>query len=556
MLSIQKSDIPTEQETGSQQYVLQSVIVKHLTIRTESDSRVLLSDVSFNVNAGQAMAIVGESGSGKSLTALALLGLLTPELKASGELLIQGHSILTLSDKQISDIRGHKIAIIFQDSMNALNPLHSIEKQIAEQLRLVGISKNEVRHRVLSVLDQTGLQPPERFLNRYPHQLSGGQRQRVMIAMALIGDPEILIADEPTTALDVILQRQLLELLKEIQQKRQMTLILISHDLNLIRKYSDEVIVLQQGHIVEQGSTDRIFNQPKQLYTQELLNDDLGEASAIVFDEERAQPVLQLNNVSVKYPAATPATATALTGFWQKLRHEQQFFTAIEPIDFVLAPGESLGIVGESGSGKTSLALAVARLIASTGSIRLSGQAINDLSESALRPFRAQFQMVFQDPFASLNPRLTVENIVGEAVESLISSREVRLRMVETVLQKVELDTSFVHRYPQQLSGGQRQRVALARALIMSPKLLILDEPTSALDRRSQRALVQLLRKLQLENGLSYLFISHDLSLVRALCQRILVLRHGQIVEFEKTDVLFSQPQAIYTQQLIAAALR
>jgi microcin C transport system ATP-binding protein len=552
MLSTQNIDMCIAKHTESQEQYRQSVIVKHLTIRTQSDDRILLDNVSFHINAGQTLAIVGESGSGKSITALALLGLLTKDLKASGEVIVQGHSLLTLSDRQMCGIRGHKVAIIFQESMNALNPLHRIEKQLGEQLRLSGMSKKEVRKRILTLLDQVGLKQPAQYLNRYPHELSGGQRQRVMIAMALIGDPTVLIADEPTTALDVIVQRQLLDLLKEIQQKRQMTLILISHDLNLIRRYSDQVIVLQQGQVVEQGSTHTIFNQPKHLYTQLLLNDDLGDATAVLCDENETLPVLQLKNVSVKYPIPD----YSLTGLWQALRREQQFFTAVQPLDFFVSQGESLGVVGESGSGKTSLALAVARLIASTGSICVAGQAINGLSESALRPLRRQFQIVLQDPFSSLNPRLTVEDIIGEGIETLRLSRAKNRQLVEEVLQKVELETSFAHRYPHQLSGGQRQRVALARALIMSPKLLILDEPTSALDRKTQRTLVQLLRKLQLENHLSYLFISHDLSLVSALCQRILVLRDGQVVELKKTDVLLSQPENAYTQQLIAASQR
>jgi microcin C transport system ATP-binding protein len=396
------------------------------------------------------------------------------------------------------------------------------------------------------------LTTPVQYLNRYPHELSGGQRQRIMIAMALMGDPDVLIADEPTTALDVILQRQLLDLMKQLQQERQMALLLISHDLNLIHRYSDEVIVLQSGQVVEQGATHSIFEQPKHEYTQQLLNDDLGATLPALLNISEVRPILELKNLSVKYPVKHDA----LTGLWEKLRHKQQFFEALKPLDLVLSQGESLGIVGESGSGKTSLALAVARLMTSSGDIYLEGQAINGLSESALRPLRSQFQIVFQDPFSSLNPRLTVENIVDEGIETLIRSKVKLRQIVEDVLQKVELDTTFIHRYPHELSGGQRQRVALARALIMQPKLLILDEPTSALDRTAQRALVQLLRRLQIENQLSYLFISHDLSLVRALCQRILVLRQGQVVELQKTDLLFSQPQTIYTQQLIAASQR
>jgi microcin C transport system ATP-binding protein len=515
------------------------------------DSRVLLDDLSFELIAGKTLAIVGESGSGKSITALGLVGLLPSGLKASGDVQFAGRSLLTLSDIQISKVRGHQIAIIFQESMSALNPLHTIENQIGELLRLAGVSKIIVRQRILALLDQVGLTAPEEYLHRFPHELSGGQRQRVMIAMALVGDPDILIADEPTTALDVILQRQLLELIKQLQQQRQMALLLISHDLNLIHQYSDDVIVLQSGQVVEQGNTHTIFDQPQHEYTRQLLNDNFGEALPIPMNATDTQ-VLVLKNLSIHYPIKHDV----LTGLWERLFHKVPYFEALKSLDLELHQGESLGVVGESGSGKTSLALAVARLIASSGEICLEGMSIDGLSESALRPIRSQFQIVFQDPYASLNPRMTVANIIGEGVQSLLKSKVECCQAIEDVLRQVELDATFKDRYPHELSGGQRQRVALARALIMRPKLLILDEPTSALDRTTQRALVQLLRKLQIENQLSYLFISHDLSLVRALCQRILVLRQGQFVELQETNLLFSQPQSIYTQQLIEASQR
>ncbi|GAC1370556.1 MAG: dipeptide ABC transporter ATP-binding protein [Aquirhabdus sp.] len=527
-----------------------SLIVKNLSIQSELDSRVLLDDLSFELKAGRTLALVGESGSGKSITALALLGLLPAGLKASGEVIFEGQSLLSLTDNEMCSIRGHKIAIVFQESQSALNPLHSIEKQLGELLRLAGVSKIEVRKHVLALLEQVGMTTPEQYLNRYPHELSGGQRQRVMIAMALVGDPDVLIADEPTTALDVILQRQLLDLLKDLQQERNMALLLISHDLNLIHQYSDHVIVLQAGKVIEQGVTNAVFNQPQHAYTKLLLDDDLGKALPVVINQNETMPVLELRKLSIKYPIKHDT----LTSFWERLRHKLAYLEALKPLDVVLFKGESLGIVGESGSGKTSLALAVARLIPSSGEILLDGNAMSKLSESALRPLRSQFQIVFQDPFASLSPRLTVENIIGEGVQTEIPCMIKRRQAVAEVLHQVELNDSFNDRYPHELSGGQRQRVALARALIMQPKLLILDEPTSALDRTTQRALVVLLRKLQIENQLSYLFISHDLSLVRALCQRILVLRHGQMIELQHTEQLFSQPQTTYTQQLIAAS--
>ncbi len=529
-----------------------SLNVKNLSIRTESDSQVLLNDLSFELKAGRALAIVGESGSGKSITALALLGLLPVGLKASGEVIFEGQSLLPLSDHKMCAIRGHKIAMVFQESQSALNPLHTIEKQLGELLRLSGLGKDDVRQQVLARLNQVGMTSSEQYLSRYPHELSGGQRQRIMIAMALVGDPDVLIADEPTTALDVILQRQLLDLIKQLQQERNMAVLLISHDLNLIHQYSDDVIVLKAGKVIEQGATHAIFERPKDEYTKLLLDDDLGNAQPMVIHKNEIIPVLELKNISIKYPVKHDP----LTSFWERIRHNTHYLEALKPLNVMLSQGESLGIVGESGSGKTSLALAVARLISSSGQILLDGKAINRLSESALRPLRSQFQIVFQDPFASLNPRLTVENIIGEGVEASIPSKIQRRQLVADVLLKVELNDSFIDRYPHELSGGQRQRIALARALIMQPKLLILDEPTSALDRTTQRALVTLLRKLQLENQLSYLFISHDLSLVRALCQRILVLRHGQMIELQETELLFNQPQTAYTQQLIAVTQR
>lgn len=526
-----------------------SLIVRNLSIHITLSSREIVDDLSFELHAGRTLALVGESGSGKSMTALALLGLLPAGLKASGEVVFNGQSLLPLSDNALCKIRGHQVAMIFQESQSALNPLHTVEKQLGELLRLSGLGKVEIRQRILSLLDQVGMTTPAQYLQRYPHELSGGQRQRVMIAMALVGDPDVLIADEPTTALDVILQRQLLDLLKQLQQARNMSLILISHDLNLTHRYSDEVIVLQKGKVVEQGATHAIFNQPQHEYTKLLLNDDLGKALPVMVHENKTKPFLELNNLSIQYPIQHDA----LTSFLGKIFHKTSFLEALKPLDLILSQGESLGIIGESGSGKTSLALAVVRLIASSGQIIFNGQAIDAMSESALRPLRSQFQIVFQDPFASLNPRLSVDNIISEGVENLIVSKVERRQAVVDVLEKVELNDTFIDRYPHELSGGQRQRVALARALITQPKLLILDEPTSALDRTTQRTLVSLLRKLQFENQLSYLFISHDLSLVRALCQRILVLRQGQMIELQNTEQLFTLPQTEYTQQLIAA---
>ena len=365
-----------------------------------------------------------------------------------------------------------------------------------------------------------------------------------MIAMALAQDPDILIADEPTTALDVTLQAQVLNLLKSLQSSRNMAMILISHDLNLVRRYSDDVIVMQQGQVKEQGNTEQIFANPQDDYTRHLLDQDFGQALSPDSIAPDAQPVLQLEKIAVRFPIKA--------GLLNKV---VDYVTAVEPLDLNVMQGESVGIVGESGSGKTSLALALARLIKSDGKIVLNQNRLDHLNENQLRPLRPQFQMVFQDPFGSLNPRLTIEQIIGEGASKLIPKQAERRQAVEEVLQKVELPAAFADRYPHELSGGQRQRVALARALIMKPKLMILDEPTSALDRTTQRALVSLLRQLQQDEQISYVFISHDLAVVRALCQRVLVLRHGKLMELQRTKDLFNAPQTEYTKALIEAAL-
>jgi microcin C transport system ATP-binding protein len=503
------------------------------------DAQPLVQALSFELHEGETLAIVGESGSGKSISSLALLGLLPKTLQVSGQALISGQNLLEMTQAQLRRIRGEKIAMIFQEPMTALNPLHRVEKIIGESLLLRGWSKAKTRERVIQLLNDVGIPEPEEKLQRYPHELSGGQRQRVMIAMALALDPDILIADEPTTALDVTLQAQILNLLKSLQQSRKMALILISHDLNLVRKYADQVIVMHQGQAVEQGNAAQIFNAPAQAYTQDLLNHDFGEALTL-----NTQPaVLELVNVGVKFPIKQGL-----------LNQVKDYVVAVEPLSMALQQGQSIGIVGESGSGKSSLALAVSRLIDCDGQILLLGQDLNQLNEKQLRPLRSNFQIVFQDPFSSLNPRLNVEQTLSEGLAlKNISKNEIQQR-IDEALQKVELPVSFKQRYPHELSGGQRQRIALARALVLQPKVLILDEPTSALDRTTQRAIVRLLRRLQQEYGMSYLFISHDLKVVKALCQKVLVLRRAKMVEFQDTETLFTQPQTEYTQKLIEAS--
>lgn len=511
--------------------------VEQLNIQT--DTQTLVESLSFELHAGKTLAIVGESGSGKSISSLALLGLLPKNLQVKGTAQLEGQNLLGLTQAQHRQIRGKKMAMIFQEPMTALNPLHRVEKIIGETLMLQGWSTSKIRERVIELLHDVGIPEPEDKLKRYPHELSGGQRQRVMIAMALALDPDILIADEPTTALDVTVQAQILNLLKSLQAQRQMAMILVSHDLNLVKRYADQVIVMNQGRVEEQGKVEDIFQQPKTAYTQNLLNHDFGEAIQI----QETSPLLELNQLAVKFPIKSGL-----------LNRVKDYFTAVDAMDLTLLEGQSIGIVGESGSGKSSLALAIARLIQSDGKIVLNGQNLNQLSEKQLRPLRSDFQIVFQDPFSSLNPRMTIEQIIGEGLGlKKLSTDDVQKR-VEEALTKVELPITFATRYPHELSGGQRQRVSLARALVLQPKLLILDEPTSALDRTTQRAIVTLLRRLQQEEGIAYLFISHDLKVVRALCQKVLVLHHAKVMEFQDTEQLFEHPQTEYTRCLIEAS--
>nr|WP_174506507.1 dipeptide ABC transporter ATP-binding protein [Acinetobacter sp. Marseille-Q1620] len=512
--------------------------IQHLKI--ESQSQVLVEDLNLDLKMGESIAIVGESGSGKSISSLAILGLLPENLKASGKILFEDKNLLQQSEDQLRQIRGKRIAMIFQEPMTALNPLHRVEKIVGETLLLQGMPKDKVRKRVISLLSDVGIPDPEDKLKRYPHELSGGQRQRVMIASALALDPDIIIADEPTTALDVTLQAQVLNLLQLLIKNDQMSMILISHDLNLVKRYADQVIVMNKGIVAEQGKVNDIFQNPEAEYTRHLLNHDFGESNKI---PEHAERVLALDKVAVRFPIKEGL-----------LNRVKDYFVAVEPLDLRLDQGESIGIVGESGSGKTSLALAIARLIPSEGDIYISGHNLNRLNQRKLRPLRSDFQIVFQDPFSSLNSRMTVEEIIGEGLALKKLKKDQITAYIDQALEKVELPIEFKHRYPHQLSGGQRQRIALARALVLHPKLIILDEPTSALDRTTQRAIVKLLRNLQQEYQISYLFISHDLKVVKALCQKVMVLRHAKLVEFQDTQSLFEHPETEYTRQLISSS--
>lgn len=509
--------------------------VRQLSIRNTSGQK-LVDGLSFDLYTAQTVALVGESGSGKTISALALLGLLPDSLRIEGEALFENNNLLSLTQPKLQQIRGKKIAMIFQEPMSALNPLHSVEKIIAESLRLNGCPKKEITLQTLQILHEVGLNEAAHILQKYPHELSGGQRQRAMIAMALALEPDILIADEPTTALDVILQAQILELLQQLQQQRNLAILLISHDLNLVKKYADHVIVLNQGKVEEQGAVAEIFTHPQVAYTQNLLKHDFGEALPL----QPAETILALKNVSVKYPVKR--------GLFNQI---QSYHIAAENISFALMQGESLGIVGESGSGKSSLALAITRLIPSEGEIIFLNQNLNQLNQKQMRALRSDIQIVFQDPLSSLNPRMTVEQIIAEGLSlKKLSKIEIQTK-VETVMAKVELSIDFKNQYPHQLSGGQRQRVALARALILQPKLIILDEPTSSLDRSTQLAIIQLLRRLQKQEQISYIFISHDLKVIQSICQNVMVLHQAKILEYQITELLFQQPENEYTRRLI-----
>ncbi|QHG09704.1 ATP-binding cassette domain-containing protein [Moraxella osloensis] len=531
--------------------------VKNLTIK--SATQTLVDNLSYTLRTGETLAIVGESGSGKSISSLALLGLLPNSLSITGQasltdsqteqaisLPIEKNSLSKDSQNIFRQIRGKRIGMIFQEPMTALNPLHTVGKQIAESLSLAGVAKKHWRQRTLALLSQVNITNPESKLARYPHELSGGQRQRIMIAMALAQDPDIIIADEPTTALDVTLRHEILGLLHRLKNERGMAMILISHDLNLVKRYSDNLIVMQQGKVMEQGATQAIFDHPQHSYTRSLIYQDFGQSLPII---DNSPSVLEVKQLTIAFPQKNNILGQTI-----------QWFEAVKGLNLTLVQGQSLGIVGESGSGKTTTALALIKLLANAakvqGQILLSAQAhmtdVLALSNKAFLPYRSDIQMVFQDPYASINPRFSVFEIIEEGLSIQGMAKTGREKAVLAALDTVRLPRDFVSRYPHELSGGQRQRVALARALVMKPKILLLDEPTSALDSSTQVAIVKLLRDIQAKFGLSYIFISHDLQVVKALCQTILVLKNGETQAYDTTDNIFTQPQNHYVTALIA----
>jgi microcin C transport system ATP-binding protein len=503
-------------------------------------------DVSFDIGEGETVALVGESGSGKTVTALSILRLLPYPAAShpSGRILFKGEDLLAMPDAALREIRGNKISMIFQEPMTSLNPLHTIEQQIAEVLKIHrGMSDKAARARVLDLLQKVGIDDPRGRLRSYPHQLSGGQRQRVMIAMALANEPDLLIADEPTTALDVTIQAQILELLLQLKSEFNMAMLLITHDLGIVRKMADRVCVMNNGEIVERGATGDIFAKPKHAYTKHLIASEPKGSPPPA--DAKAKTILETKNLRVWFPIRR--------GF---LRRTVGYIKAVDGIDLAVKEGQTLGVVGESGSGKTTLGLAVLRLVSSQGPIVYLGDRIDTYDSKRMRPLRRDMQIVFQDPYGSLSPRLSVGQIIEEGltIQNRGLSRAERDERVARALTEVGLDPAMRDRYPHEFSGGQRQRIAIARALVLEPKFLILDEPTSALDVSVQAQIVDLLRELQRRHRLAYLFISHDLKVVRALANSIVVLRHGKVVEQGPAQTVFAAPKTDYTKALLAAA--
>jgi microcin C transport system ATP-binding protein len=523
--------------------------VKELSVTFRQGSRVTLAvdRMSFVIGKGETLALVGESGSGKSVSALSILKLLPyPSAQhPSGSITFKGEELLDADERDLRRVRGNDITMIFQEPMTSLNPLHNVERQIGEILELhQGLTGEKARGRIVELLNKVGIRDAETRLLDYPHQLSGGQRQRVMIAMALANNPDLLIADEPTTALDVTVQAQILKLLKELQAESGMAMLLITHDLGIVRHMADKVCVMQKGKIVEAGPVTGIFAKPQHAYTQMLL---AAEPKGAPPKSDLSAPIImETTGLKVWFPIKR--------GFFRKtIGH----IKAVDGVDAVLRAGQTLGIVGESGSGKTTLGLALLRLIASEGPIAYLGRRIDGFNSKAMRPLRKDMQVVFQDPFGSLSPRLSIQQIVEEGLlvqGKGLSGNERRAR-VARALSEVGLDPDTMDRYPHEFSGGQRQRIAIARALALDPKFIVLDEPTSALDMSVQAQIVDLLRGLQQKHNLAYLFISHDLKVVRALANEVIVMRNGIAVERGEAAQIFEAPKTDYTKALIAAAL-
>lgn len=522
--------------------------VRDLSVMFRQDGKETLAvdHISFDINSGETLALVGESGSGKSVTALSILKLLSYPMAShpSGEILFDNKDLMKLDEKSLQKVRGKDIAMIFQEPMTSLNPLHTVERQVSEVMKVhEGMSDKDARQRTIELLTQVGIREPEKRLSSFPHQLSGGQRQRVMIAMALANNPQLLIADEPTTALDVTVQAQILELLEKLKQERSMSMLFITHNLGIVRKFADRVCVMTGGKIVETGKTADIFNHPQHDYTKKLLAaEPKGNPPKA---DKNAPVVMEGEKVRVWFPVKK--------GFF---RRTVDYIKAVNDIDVTIREGQTLGVVGESGSGKTTLGLALTRMISSQGHIRFDGKDIEHFSFKQMRPLRRHIQIVFQDPFGSLSPRMSVGEIIAEGL--LIHEKnlnyEERDERVVRALEEVDLDPETRNRYPHEFSGGQRQRIAIARAMVLNPRFVMLDEPTSALDMSVQAQVVDLLRTLQQKHNLAYLFISHDLKVVKALANDLIVMRNGQMVEHGPAEEVFSSPKTEYTRALMNAA--
>ena len=518
--------------------------IKDLNVKFEFNNQKVeaVKKSNFEIFKGECLAIVGESGSGKSVTALSIMKLIRSNvnLKLSGKIIYNQKDLLKQNESFLQTIRGKKISMIFQEPMTSLNPLHTIEKQLKECLSAEYGSKKQ---RCINLLNEVGIDQAEKRLEQYPHQLSGGQRQRVMIAMAISNTPDILIADEPTTALDVTIQKQILELLDYLRKKFNMSLLLITHDLGIVKEISDRVCVMEDGNIVEQDFTKNIFSKPKHIYTKKLINSKPSEKKN---SKQNRKEILKVKKLNVYYEGPR--------GFFFKNKTNQ--FHAVKDVSFELKQGETLGIVGESGSGKSSIAQALLKLIDSKGDVFFKKRKISNLANNHFRPFRKNIQIIFQDPFASLSPRLTIQDIISEGLfihQKNLSFNEIEEK-TKTIINDVNLSETMLSRYPHEFSGGQRQRIAIARALILNPELIILDEPTSALDMTVQSQIVDLLLNLQSKHKLTYIFISHDLKIIKAISDKIIVMKDGEVIESNSKVNLFRSPRSPYTKNLLESA--
>ena len=519
--------------------------IKNLSIsfREKTKNKKVLHNSSFNLKRGKTLSLVGESGSGKSITSLAVVSLLPKNAIIKGSITYNQRELIGLDENELQTLRGNKISFIFQEPMTSLNPLHTIEKQIGESLgfhqKLFG---DERKIKIIELLKKVKIPNPETRLLDYPHQLSGGQKQRVMIAMALANKPDLLIADEPTTSLDVTIEKEIISLLMELKASENMSMIFITHNLRVVKEISDEVCVMQNGEIVEKGSTKKIFSNPESDYTKKLLN-SLPKGFKKISKTEVSN-ILKIKNLKVWFPIKRGL-----------FRRTEGFIKAVDQISFDVNENETLGIVGESGSGKTTVALAILKLIKSEGSLVFKNRDLRKLNKTENLQFRKHAQIIFQDPYGSLSPKMTIEEIIGEGLDIHEKhSKKLRYEMICDILNEVGLEKSMSSRFPHEFSGGQRQRIAIARALILKPSLLILDEPTSALDVSVQLQVIQLLQSLQKKYALSYIFISHDIALIRSVSDKIIIMNNGAIVDEGDTKSLFSKPKSLYTKKLIRAS--